>query len=171
MLLQLMARFARDKNVKLDEVDTDHNGLAIPVYITRQTTAPFLDTPEEPPETPEEQRSGSWFRGTIEALSPTPADPLKLPERHTIYCMSPKLYKATALLLQVVFCVTSLVEGVYILEHENSVGQYLSGDPGYIGSVLIFEAVVWAWCTFVLSLAPASSSCSVPIFWVRCYKG
>ena len=167
-MLQIKAYLAaRRSTLSRDQVDTEENDLsAVPVYMTRQTTASFLDEPGS-----EELRgsNSSWFRGTLDSITAPPIDPLKLPTRDTRYCMSPGFYKAVALFLQVVISVTDLIDGIYILQHKDEVQDSLSSDSNYVGAVLIVEYLVWAWCTLILWLAPASSSCTVPIFWVMSY--
>eukprot|EP00657_Telonema_sp_P-1_P005668 TRINITY_DN23211_c0_g1_i1.p1 TRINITY_DN23211_c0_g1~~TRINITY_DN23211_c0_g1_i1.p1 ORF type:complete len:291 (+),score=46.45 TRINITY_DN23211_c0_g1_i1:191-1063(+) len=117
-----------------------------PVPVYRNTTTPFLDSP------------GPLME---EAGTPKIRDRLSMPDIHTVYCIRPETYQWTVLTMQMIISVASLIEGIYVLKE-------LPSDmtaPKYVGGILVLQSFVWGWCTFVLYLAPASASCTVPIFW------
>ena len=79
-------------------------------------------------------------------------------------CLGPRANQVAVLSLHCVISLCSLAGGIQTLTEGDS------EDSTYAGTILILSGVVWAWATVVLLLAPASASCSVPIFWVRSFS-
>eukprot|EP00658_Telonema_sp_P-2_P028567 TRINITY_DN21870_c0_g1_i13.p1 TRINITY_DN21870_c0_g1~~TRINITY_DN21870_c0_g1_i13.p1 ORF type:complete len:494 (-),score=72.13 TRINITY_DN21870_c0_g1_i13:217-1698(-) len=116
----------------------------------RISSGPFLDVPEQAFDSDDET--------VVEAKD---GGSLTLPKKHTIYCIGPRTYQWTVLSLQVISSLASLLQGAYVL----NVKPDGIVNPQYIGAVWVITGLVWLWSTVVLYLAPASASCSVPIFW------
>lgn len=140
--LIVMHRRVQKRRQHAEEIGSSIDEFSAPLH--RFTTGPFLDQPEKP-ENPED-------------LMPSR---LSMPDVHTSYCLGPKTYQFAVLALQLVASLVSFTTGVLVLRDRPS--QFDS--PEYVGVIQLLMGFVWAWCTAVLYIAPASASCSVPIFW------
>merc|ERR1712086_798589 len=90
-------------------------------------------------------------------------EPPAIPAKHTAPCLGRRANQVTVLSLHCVISLCSLAGGIQTLVIDDST------DSTYSGTILIVSSVVWAWATVVLLIAPASASCSVPIFWALAF--
>jgi len=125
----------------LDSLEKRRDSLEnLPQY--RQTDTPFVDAPDPEDKAPTKHA---------------------MPAKHTAPCLGRRANQVTVLSLHCVISLCSLAGGIQTLVIDDST------DSTYSGTILIVSSVVWAWATVVLLIAPASASCSVPIFWALAF--
>jgi len=149
-LLMLHRRIRKYKSQQVELLESLDCAPAEDECLPRYTDTPFVDTPlvEESPEV---------SRGS-----------LALPAKHTAPCLGPRANQATVIALHCVITVCCLAGGIQVLSLGEQSAMYVS-NKDYTGTLLIVMAVVWTWATVILLIAPASASCSVPIFWTLAF--